>query len=108
MKYLVVTSGNPGCDYSIGCGLDVTELECESIEQAIDNALYPYGKDEDSAAEDHRIDNIEIYEYKEKIEIDLDKERKRIAEYKKRKEERETMDAELKELERLKKKYHQS
>jgi hypothetical protein len=49
--------GPEGCDYSIGCGVDVRQLEATTIEAAI---LEACGTAEEGPANDERVTDINI------------------------------------------------
>lgn len=67
MKYLLHLHEDGGCDYTIGCGNAIIELEVENpadLMKAIEEKLEDYGID--------RIYSATVYPYTEKIEIDID------------------------------------
>jgi hypothetical protein len=38
-KYLYIREQNGGCDHTIGCGIDIEEIEAESLEDAIEQVI---------------------------------------------------------------------
>ncbi|HLG27735.1 MAG TPA: hypothetical protein VI423_08115 [Paenisporosarcina sp.] len=39
LKYYMVRRQNNGCDYTIGCGISISELKASSMAEAIENAI---------------------------------------------------------------------
>lgn len=53
MRYLVCRKQEGvGCDYTIGCGMNFEFVEADSLQQVIDETIFPYGKTGDSVFED--------------------------------------------------------
>lgn len=72
MKYKAyLEQGGEGCDYTIGCGKIVVNLESTNMEDAMrelsELILEEYGSDESM------IDTAELYEVGNVIKMDLDK-----------------------------------
>ena len=116
-RFLVVCEGHGGCDYSIGCGVQVVEIKAESMTDAISRVIAAVGADEDhekdrgdfSGTFDHGEMNslvaCTIYAISESKKIDLDAEAKRIERERVARHQRQTTQTERAEYERLAKKY---
>jgi hypothetical protein len=104
MKYKAyLKQDGEGCDYTIGCGQTIYDIEASSLVEATER-FFEIIKQEYSG-EERRLDSAEIYEVATIVEVDVKGIYKRIddaeaKELAKRKEE-----AEKKEFERLQVKF---
>lgn len=102
--YVAILRQDNGCDYTIGCGVNVIRFEAsDSIEAALKL------KDiigNDYSHEERKLKSVVYYETKGTYEVDLDRWYSEL-EYENRKaKEDEVIAKELAELERLQKKYN--
>ena len=111
MKYLVVERQHGGCDYTIGCGVNITFVTADSIEDA--GKVYMEEYEDGNPEEGYNplkgemsVNEVEIYEITEKkatinMEVWNASIENRVAAAKAKQKESQ----EREELERLKKKY---
>ena len=110
MKYLVCKKQHgEGCDYTIGCGMDYSIMEAESVEHAVEMVVYPDGRDELSSLE--WDDGMELKEIiivpitDNVVTVDVRGIAAEISRMRAEQEAAEKRAAELAELERLRAKY---
>ena len=106
MKYLVCKKQyGEGCDYTIGCGmLDV--IEAFSPENAVEQTIYPYGRDRVSALEgEMALKELLIIPVEYVTSVDLKGIILEIENERKRQFAEQQQERELAELKRLKAKY---
>lgn len=80
MKFLLVMEGNEGCDYSIGCGLAITEIEANDPDAAIEVAFREMASDyADSPRLEDDIKAATLYEIRgAKIGVPVDEFRQEL------------------------------
>ena len=72
MKFLLVMRQDNGCDYTIGCGIALEEIETDNKEAAIATAFEKMAVDYgDSPYISDKINRAELYEIGVKITIPL-------------------------------------
>ena len=109
--YLVILKGGEGCDYTIGCGYRPKKVRAESAEHALRLVIREHsgwGSENDgmeSFFQDDLITGAEIYKLTEYNDTLYDELHKRIVEKVEADDKRREEEAELAELERLKRKY---
>ena len=80
-KYIAVLRQSGGCDYTIGCGIEVVKLDAESMDDAqrecealLENNYWDV---------ESRLDSITVHEVTRSSEMDLNRTCKEIAKRKK-------------------------
>lgn len=68
-KYIIIQHQEGGCDYTIGCGIDIKIVEAPSIESAILDFMYK-GDELITLNVDYSPDSFEIYEIGEHLSED--------------------------------------
>lgn len=98
-KFIAVLNQSGGCDYTIGCGVEVKKIDAENIETAEKKILkilkegYP------------DIDSLKIYEITDEKTVDLRKFYKEIEDEKESYRQRKQEENDRAEYERLVKKF---
>mgnify|MGYP001562524102 CR=1 FL=1 len=107
MKYLVCKKQHgDGCDYTIGCGMRFDVIEALSLEDAIEQTIYPSGRNNFSALEgEEALEELLIIPAEYATSVDLKSMTLEIESERKRQAEEQQRNKELAELERLKAKY---
>jgi hypothetical protein len=114
--FLIVEEQGGGCDYTIGCGIRTTQIEADSMEEAIEfikNESFKDRSGEDDgdyqvlATKERERCGVSVYEIGEVVEIDLAAWRKEFRAKEEAEEELEGAKKELAEYERLRKKLGQ-
>lgn len=96
-KFVLVERHGGGCDYTIGCGIRVTELEAESLEEAYQQTV----EDGDIFGQTQQAI---IYEVVAAMEIDITRLEQEAASELAAQQEEAEQETEEQEFERLKKK----
>jgi hypothetical protein len=98
--------GGEGCDYTIGCGMRYDIVEEETIEDVVERAAFPDGRNEGSALEgEMALTEILIAPLEHVFAVDVLMAKAEKRELDKIKLSKEKEDIEQKEFERLKAKY---
>lgn len=107
MKYLYCKKQiGQGCDYTIGCGMVYGIIEAQSIEEAIEEIIYPSGRDECSALEgEMSLEEIFLVPAENVTKVDIETKREEIENERKRQAAETEKEKELSELKRLQNKY---
>lgn len=107
MKYLVCKKQvGEGCDYTIGCGYRFDWVEAASVEDAIEQTVWPDGRDEYSAVEgEDALKTILIAPAENITSVDVAAIQRGVADLRRKEREEEQRNEELTELERLRRKY---
>lgn len=111
MRYLAVLRAEPGCDYSIGCGVHLVELTAASISLAHEEMLRQLQQEFRETSEPTEYHLVQIYEVSNRMESDRIQLQSMRDEWKKRIEAEEKVEAEAaerREFERLKQKFSAS
>lgn len=105
-KYLLVRRQSSGCDYTIGCGISITELQAKSLEDAKEEAVEEIGGYW-KGTWDYSISSAEILVVEQRIDLasTLNQAAKRREAEKQELAKKETEEAERAEFERLKNKF---
>lgn len=107
MKYVaILKQASEGCDYTIGCGINVIEYDSSTTMEAA-LALKELIKTNYSNPE-NRLKEVKLLEAPRLFEVDLQRWYNEIDTEEKKRMEDETRKKELAELERLKKKYEKA
>ena len=106
MKFLVCKKmQGEGCDYTIGCGMRFDFLEAESVEDAVQQVIYPDGPNETSSLEGEQpLSDILIINAQNVYVVEIEQLRK-IIKHKRHEEKIAKESAELMEYQRLKRKF---
>lgn len=102
-KFIAYLQQGMGCDYTIGCGNLLWEIEAFDEEEA--KALFKVMIAESCSSEERRLERFRIFQVADEDEIDLKAFYNELDERIKRKEIEKIEEKEKKELERLSKKY---
>ncbi len=108
MKYLLVMKQNGGCDYTIGCGIALEEIEVprhgDIMSVAFEKLTADYGEPPDYISED--INSAFLYELKdEKITVPLAEFRQEAENKKREKQSTMAEKVDFQEYQRLKDKF---
>lgn len=68
MKYYLIERQSGGCDYTIGCGIRVTQLLANSLEEAKEKAAKEIGSYWKGGSE-HSIESAELLEVSESVDL---------------------------------------
>ena len=81
MRFLVYCATGEGCDYTIGCGVAVTEIDAGSLAEARDKAAHAVscdayhdrerGKIRGTLTGDHALLRCIVYAVSDSVEVDL-------------------------------------
>jgi hypothetical protein len=104
MKYIAILRQEGGCDYTIGCGINTVLFEADNAYQAA-KKLQEIIK-ESYNSDDFFLKSADFYEISGSYEVDLKLWYQQFSQEKESIVERKLREAELAELERLKKKYN--
>jgi hypothetical protein len=104
MKYIAILRQEGGCDYTIGCGINTVLFEAENVVQAAEK-LQQIVK-ETYNSDQFILKSANFYQISGSYEVDLKVWYQQFSQEKESIVERELREAELAELERLKKKYN--
>jgi hypothetical protein len=107
MKFLVCKKmDGEGCHYTIGCGMHFSFVEAESLNDAIEKAIWPDGRQEMSSLEgEMSLDSIVVVPAENAVIVDVAANKRSIAEHRKMKETTEAEARERAEMHRLQEKY---
>lgn len=103
--YLAYIEQKHGCDYTIGCGKDLSKFEAEDMKEAVyhvENALCEW-----SESLFKTLKAVTVYETPSSMEINLTALRIRFADEQRIATEKANDEKDLQEFERLKKKFNQ-
>ena len=102
--YLAYIEQEHGCDYTIGCGKDLSKFEAEDMTEAIyhvEKAICEWSEEMFET-----LDTVTIYEAPNSIELNLTALRIRFADEQRIAKEKEDNEKDLREFERLKQKFN--
>ncbi len=107
MKYLVCRKQDgDGCDYTIGCGMAYSFIEASSIEDVIEEIIYPDGRDEYCELEgENALDEILVIPADAVITVDVSSLLKGIEASTQEAAKAKEQEVELAQLKRLQAKY---
>jgi hypothetical protein len=124
MKYFYVREQGGGCDYTIGCGISVEEIRAKSLDEAIEKVVglpedwKEYCEEDDyfcdsgiyeisSRAEERKIKYARLFEVNKVVDMIpiLQKHLNEVEAYRAELKIKNAADAELKQYEKLKKKF---
>lgn len=106
--FLYMKQKGEGCDYTIGCGETIQEIDGETHKQALKN-VYEFFEEEQQYIDPESDSSLEeCYLFELKKTIDLDELQEKFTEEQEKEEEDNQEECERKEYERLKKKYGKS
>jgi hypothetical protein len=105
MRYYLIERQSGGCDYTIGCGIRVTELIATDLEDAKKKAAKNIGS-KWRGGDERSIDNAELLEVSESFDLAafLNQRASDRAKAKKSKEETNKLERDRAELKRLQRK----
>ena len=106
-QYIAIITQDGGCDYTIGCGINVISLESYNMSDALDELRETIsGEDGEGGYTDElELSNAVLHEVSDSLVLDLKSFYKELSEKKKREEQSSLDKAEYAEYMRLKKKF---
>jgi hypothetical protein len=109
MRYYLIERQSGGCDYTIGCGIRITELIANDLEDAKKKAAKNIGS-KWRGGDEHSIDNAELLEVSESCDLAafLDQRAKDRAEARESKKQTDQLKKDEAEFKRLQKKLGKS
>lgn len=68
MQYYLIERQSGGCDYTIGCGIRVTRLNAQTLDEAKEKAAKEIGNNW-NGRDEHSIDSAELLEVSEFVDL---------------------------------------